>query len=127
MSERTRAREELIDRALEWVLSDRAEPSANSDAQNEYDEERLSEAARKLVVALVEKEYRRQAVTPFADWLIEVVSVVPTLCVCQQQNIPAVGCAFCEGSGVRTLEVRRNGETRLAGGLHGWSEWRVIG
>lgn len=52
MGQATGARYALINRALECVVSERAEPSADSDAQNEYDEERLDSAAQDLVDAL---------------------------------------------------------------------------
>lgn len=126
MSARTAAREALINVALEYLLSDRAEPSANSDAQQEYDEERLEAAATKLVVAVNEKELRRVASLPFAEYLHEATATVNVLCLCQQKDPPLGGCGWCEGDGYRTIEIRRDGTVRASGGIHGWTEWRAV-
>lgn len=55
--------------------------------------------------------------------LMEIKATIDVLCTCQQRNIPANGCAICEGEGMRQVQVRRDGTVRWSLGVYGWGAW----
>lgn len=119
-------RHELINEALRIALWGRREATPKWETEQQENDARLDESARRLVASLTEKEMKRQAFLPFVEYLHEVTATVKVLCSCQQHDPPSQGCAFCEGEGTRTMEIRRNGEVRISGGVNDWSAWRPM-